>query len=55
MTDRIALWVANHMPRWLVYWCTIRLVAHATTGRYGAQIVPELTALDALARWENAP
>jgi len=29
-------------------------MAHATTGEYGSTVVPELTAMDALKRWEGA-
>ena len=47
-------WVAGRMPRWLVYHCAIRLIAHATTGKHGAQLVPELTALEALERWDKS-
>ena len=36
----------------IVYWCAIRLIANATTGKYSNQIVPELKAMDALKRWE---
>jgi hypothetical protein len=32
-------------------WCAVRLMAHATVGQYSKQIVPELTAIDALKRW----
>jgi len=39
------------IPRSLVYFCAIRLIAHATQGKYSSQIVPELTAMDALKRW----
>jgi hypothetical protein len=35
----------------LAYWCTIRVGAHATTGKWSNQIVPELTVADALQRW----
>jgi hypothetical protein len=45
--------VAWRMPRWLVYWCGIRLFAHGTTGRYGHTVAPELTVMDALERWED--
>jgi hypothetical protein len=45
-----AAWLA---PRWLVRWCGVRMGAHATTGRFGDQVVPELTMMDALARWED--
>ena len=50
--QRIPYWIAARMPRWLVYHCGIRLVSHATTGKYNKQIVPELTAMDALDRWK---
>ncbi len=39
------------LPKNLVYWCAIRLIANATTGKYGNQIVPELSAIEALKRW----
>jgi len=39
------------MPKKLVYWASIRLMAHATQGEYSNQIVPDLTAMDALKRW----
>lgn len=41
------------MPRELVRWCFVRVVAHATMGSFGHTIVPELTAIDALARWDK--
>ncbi len=51
---KLALQVAHLMPRWLVYWCSIRLIGAATTGKYSSQVVPELTALVALHRWDKA-
>lgn len=50
-TERIWTWIAWRLPRPLVKWCAIRLMAHATTGPYSHQIVPELRAMDALQRW----
>lgn len=50
--EKLQMKVAWLMPRWLVYWCSIRLIAHATTGKFGDTIVPELPAMDALKRWE---
>lgn len=41
------------LPRKLVYWCAIRLGAYATAGKYSNQIVPDLTFVDALKRWEE--
>lgn len=50
----VPYFVARCMPRWLVYHCAIRLIAEATTGRYAATIVPDLSAMDALDRWNQA-
>ena len=49
----IKLQIAELLPNWLVYWCAVRVVAHATTGEYSSQVVPELAAMDALHRWET--
>ena len=49
--DSIAMKVAWLLPKRLVLWCAIRVVSHATTGQYSNQIVPELTAMDAIQRW----
>jgi hypothetical protein len=51
--ERLVLALVWRLPRWLVYWCAIRLLAHATTGRYGDQVVPDLLAMDALERWRE--
>lgn len=53
MIEKMWQWLAWHMPRPLAYWATIRVGAHATTGQYSNQIVPELPFVDALKRWEN--
>lgn len=47
------LWkkIAWILPKSLVYWVSIRLIANATQGKYSNQIVPELLAMDALERW----
>jgi hypothetical protein len=41
------------LPRSIVYWAAIRLGGHATTGKYGSQIVPDLYFTDALERWDG--
>lgn len=46
-------WLAWKLPRQLVLWCAIRVVAHATTGKFSSQVVPDLTAMDALKRWDD--
>jgi len=52
--DKIYMAIAWMLPKRLVHWCAIRLMSYATCGKYGEQIVPELTAMDALKRWETA-
>lgn len=51
MTERIWIWVAWRLPRPLVMWATVRLIAHATQWQWSSQEVPALTAMDALNRW----
>jgi hypothetical protein len=53
MKNKFYLWLAYRLPRCLVKWCGIRILGHATTGPWSHQIVPELTAMDALKRWEE--
>lgn len=53
LRDETMLWCAHRLPRWLVRWATIRLIAHATVGKYGRTIVPELSAMEALKRWDK--
>jgi hypothetical protein len=50
--ERLVMALVWRLPRWLIYWSAIRLMAHATTGRYGSQVVPDLTVMDALERWD---
>lgn len=51
--NRMKLWIAQHMPDWLIYWCAIVLGAYATSGKYGSTIVSELKFMEALKRWER--
>ena len=48
------LWFVKRLPRKLVYWCGIVLLANGTAGKHGSTIVSELTVFDALDRWEKA-
>lgn len=51
MIDKFLMFIAFRLPKRLVMWCAVRVIANATTGAYGNQIVPELSAMDALDRW----
>ena len=52
--EKFQMWFAWSLPKWLVMWAAVRLIAHATTGKYGTTVVPELSAMDALKRWDDA-
>lgn len=53
MIEKLQTKIAWAMPRWLVYWCAIRLVAKATTGEFSSTVVPDLKVMDALKRWDK--
>jgi len=53
MAERAWMFIAWRLPKTLVMWSSIRLVAHATTGEYDTTIVSELSAMDAIKRWEK--
>lgn len=44
-------WLSHRLPKKLAYFCVIRVVAYATSGQYGNELVPELKALDAIKRF----
>lgn len=52
MKDKLTMKLAWALPKRLVMWCAVRLIAHGTTGKYSRQVVPDLTAMEALKRWE---
>jgi hypothetical protein len=51
LSDKFWLWLVWKLPKPLVMWSTVRVVAHATSGEYGDTSVPDITAMDALKRW----
>lgn len=53
MYEKICEWLAWKLPRRLVYWSAIRLMAHATAGEYGSTCPSELNVIEALKRWEK--
>ena len=49
-----AMWIAWRMPRWLVSWCYIRVVSHATTRpRWDCVELLDLNVMEALRRWDE--
>jgi hypothetical protein len=53
MKEKIWQWIAWHLPRSLVYWASVRLIANATMGKYASQDVTTLKAYIAQERWEE--
>lgn len=53
MIERFWMWLAWKLPRGLVYWCFVRVAAHATTGRFGGDESIALTLVEAMKRWER--
>lgn len=49
--EREWMWIAEHLPKPLVYWCLIRAGVKATTGPWSSQDVAELSFADVLKRW----
>jgi hypothetical protein len=49
--EKMVIKIAWLLPERLVYWCALRVIAHATSGQYSNQVVPELKAMEALHRW----
>ncbi len=52
MRERIWMAIAWRLPKQLVKWAAVRLVASATQQPDYTKTVPELTAIEALQRWK---
>jgi hypothetical protein len=52
--ERLARGIAFRLPKRIVRWAYIRVGAHATTGAHENTVVPDLSMMDALQRWEDA-
>jgi len=46
-------WLAWRLPRKLVYYCAVRLMAYATTGRWGHEFPDQVRMMKALERWDQ--
>jgi len=52
MIEKLWIALAWKLPRRLAYWAAVRVGSSATLPPFGSQVVPELTVVDALRRWE---
>lgn len=51
--EKAAMAVAWRVPRWLAYWCFIRVWANATTGEFGNVDATSVNATDCLKAWDK--
>jgi hypothetical protein len=49
--ERKVVWL---LPRWLIRWAVVRATLHATNGKWGKTVVPKITALEVMERWEES-
>jgi len=47
------LWLADRLPRRLVYFAAIRMAVHATSGPWSNEEVPKVAMMDAIHRWQE--
>jgi hypothetical protein len=52
--DKIAKGIARALPRRVVFWAAVRVMFHATRGRWSGENPIRVTAFDALRRWNFA-
>jgi len=53
MLDKLWQAIAWRVPARLAAWCAYRIIAYATGRLYGDTIVPEVTAMEVMRRWER--
>ncbi len=51
--DKAIQFIVWKLPKRLVYWCAIRVVADATIGKYRETDAARIPAMEALKRWES--
>lgn len=50
--DGLWLWLVRFIPRSVVYWAGVRLLAHATSGQYSDTHVANVSGIEMLRRWQ---
>jgi len=49
--ESLSMKLAWRLPPRIVSWCYVRVVAYGTSGEYGGEIVPDVTAMDIYGRY----
>lgn len=44
-------WIVNLLPKKLIYFCFLHVMAYATAGKYSGTIIPELAGMEAIKRY----
>ncbi len=44
-------WLVDRLPKKLIYFCFMKVMVHATTGKYGNTEVPNITGMEAIKRY----
>ena len=50
--EKILMWIAWRLPKRLAACAAYRIGAFATQGKYSTTVVPEVTFMDVMHRWE---
>ena len=48
--QRKAVWL---LPKWVVRWAMVRATLHATNGKWSKEIVPNVTSIEVMKRWDE--
>jgi len=51
--ENLVMWIAWHLPRYLVMWCYVRIATYALAGKYSNTDISTLTVMEALSRWDK--
>ena len=49
--EKFEIWLAHRLPKRLAMRVYFDILAHATTGKYGDTVVPDITAMEAIDRY----
>ncbi len=52
MSNKFWTLLVWRLPKPLIRWATVRAIVHATSGEYSNTVVPDVTAMDTLKRWD---
>jgi hypothetical protein len=51
--ERLAMWLAWHLPRWLAYWAFVRVAALATSGEWSGSVPDQVSIMEAMRRFDG--